>query len=146
MPGNNTTPDRAWSSSHDWDDGESRPVNTTPPESGNSTTAPNNGCSLAASPSPAASAPTPESQNRRRSKAYVGNSTKPAPGSSVRQSTATPDTNAWAADVRNRCRPPSSRPKVGTTIGSPLPPTQWLKVSSMPAINAGWGLDSMNVR
>ena len=69
--------------------GDSRPVSTTPPEAGSSTTAPNNACSLAPSPSPAASAPmlSPDSQNRRRSKAYVGSSTKPAPSSTPRQST-----------------------------------------------------------
>ena len=150
-PGKTTAPDTAWSASQPCVAGDSRPVSTTPPEAGSSTTAPSNACSLTPSPSPVASAPmlSPDSQNRRRSKAYVGSSTKPAPSSTPRQSTATPATNAVAADVRNRSSPPSSRPSVGTTVTSAVPAspaTQSLAVSSIPAINAGCGLDSMKVR
>ena len=61
--------------------GDNRPVSTTPPESGSSTTAPSSACSAPARPRPAGvgrRAPSPDSQNRCRSKAYVGSSTKPA--------------------------------------------------------------------
>src|SRR5262249_49843320 len=127
---------------------DNRPVNTTPPEDGKSTTAPNNGCSPDANPKPAAStaAPSPDSQKRCRSNAYVGNSTNPAPGSTARQSTPTPDTNACAHEVRNVRFPPSLRPRVGITIASVLPSVLWVTVSSIPLINAGCGLGSMKVR
>ncbi|CFE67736.1 Uncharacterised protein [Mycobacterium tuberculosis] len=77
MPGNSTTSETAWSANHGCTLGDNRPVNTTPPEAGRSTTAPSNGCSLAPNPKPDTSAPEPsaESQNRRLSKAYVGSST-----------------------------------------------------------------------
>ena len=62
---------------------------------GSSTTAPSSACS-ARSPGPArrrpTAAPPPDNQKRRRSKAYVGRSTKPAPGNSRAPVHPTPDT------------------------------------------------------
>src|SRR3982074_300189 len=54
-PGNSTTPPTAWSFNQVCTLGDNRPVSTTPPEAGSSTTAPSNGCSLAVSPRPVAS-------------------------------------------------------------------------------------------
>lgn len=61
--GNITTPDTAWSANQPCILGDNRPVNTTPPEAGNSITPPSNACSLAFNPKPItlATTPSPES-------------------------------------------------------------------------------------
>ena len=121
--------------------GDNRPVNATPPEAGSSTTAPSSGV-LAGRPDPSRPhrrpIPSPESQNRRRSKAYVGSSTKAAPPSTPRQSTR------HAGDERGGGRRQEPfEPAVFATQGgdddghSASPSAQSLAVSSIPAINAG---------
>ncbi len=50
VPGTNTRPDTTWSASHGWVPTETRPVNTTPPSSDSSTTAPSSGWSAAPRP------------------------------------------------------------------------------------------------
>lgn len=101
-PGNSTVPATAWSPSHGWAAVDSRPVNTTPPESGRSTTAPSNACSASVRPRLAMFADPTESldsQNRRRTKAYVGNGMRRAlsPVNAADQSRSEPVANSCPA-------------------------------------------------
>ncbi len=68
-PGKSTIPATAWSASHGWAAVDIRPVSTTPPESGRSTTAPSNPCPVAARPevlTPPEPTSSAGSQYRRR--------------------------------------------------------------------------------
>ncbi len=81
VPGTITRPATTWSASQGWELRPRRPVRIRPPLAARLTVAPSSGCPATDWPRPVTSVrpATGLSQNRCRSKAYVGRSTRRAP-------------------------------------------------------------------